>query len=115
MVSLLVAELSYTDDAHLTDAKGAILLASTVPARRRRPGHPQPPPPAPGTADAHASIRSGGRTGVITERTGSSIRPGAPGSLWRSRAEGLTGPWTRSRRRRGRTPRGGCRRTPEPR
>ncbi|WP_433291150.1 Na+/H+ antiporter NhaA [Pseudonocardia sp. CA-142604] len=29
-VSLLISELSYTNDAHLTDAKGAILLASVV-------------------------------------------------------------------------------------
>ncbi|MGW3679346.1 Na+/H+ antiporter NhaA [Streptomyces prasinus] len=29
-VSLLIAELSYTTDAHLTDAKGAILLASAL-------------------------------------------------------------------------------------
>ncbi|WP_410582599.1 Na+/H+ antiporter NhaA [Amycolatopsis sp. lyj-108] len=29
-VSLLIAELSYTDDTHLTDAKGAILLASAA-------------------------------------------------------------------------------------
>ncbi|AXG82193.1 Na+/H+ antiporter NhaA [Streptomyces paludis] len=31
-VSLLIAELSYTDTAHLTDAKGAILLASAIAA-----------------------------------------------------------------------------------
>ncbi|MFJ9924237.1 Na+/H+ antiporter NhaA [Streptomyces rubiginosohelvolus] len=31
-VSLLIAELSYTSDVHLTDAKGAILLASTTAA-----------------------------------------------------------------------------------
>ncbi|MFI9460539.1 Na+/H+ antiporter NhaA [Streptomyces xiamenensis] len=31
-VSLLIAELSYTDAAHLTDAKGAVLLASAIAA-----------------------------------------------------------------------------------
>lgn len=31
-VSLLIAELSYTDPAHLTDAKAAVLLASTTAA-----------------------------------------------------------------------------------
>ncbi|WP_237305099.1 Na+/H+ antiporter NhaA [Streptomyces qaidamensis] len=46
--SLLIAELSYTGEVHLTDARGTTLLTSTAAALLTPPSRPpQPPPPAP--------------------------------------------------------------------